>query len=95
MKRRDERQVVEKAHSRPRFVEECVREMIRGLVIAYPELDDNAFVLARQENLETIHQHNVVAERYGLLSEIRSELDSEQHSRRHVTMREWLESDRS
>jgi GTP cyclohydrolase I/GTP cyclohydrolase-4 len=66
--------------------------MIRGLVIAYPELDDMAFVLARQENLETIHQHNVVAERYGLLGEIRGELDSEQHSRHHVTMREWLES---
>jgi GTP cyclohydrolase I/GTP cyclohydrolase-4 len=92
MKRPDERLVVEKAHSRPRFVEDCVREMIRGLVDVYPELDDNAFVLARQENLETIHQHNVVAERHGLLSEIRSELDSEQHSRRHVTMREWLES---
>jgi GTP cyclohydrolase I/GTP cyclohydrolase-4 len=92
MKRPDERLVVEKAHNRPRFVEDCVREMIRGLVIAYPELDDMAFVLARQENLETIHQHNVVAERYGLLGEIRGELDSEQHSRHHVTMREWLES---
>jgi GTP cyclohydrolase I/GTP cyclohydrolase-4 len=92
MKRPDERLVVEKAHNRPRFVEDCVREMIRGLVIAYPELDENAFVLARQENLETIHQHSVVAERHGLLGEIRNELDSEQHSRHHVTMREWLES---
>jgi GTP cyclohydrolase I/GTP cyclohydrolase-4 len=92
MKRPDERLVVEKAHNRPRFVEDCVREMIRGLVIAYPELDENAFVLARQENLETIHQHSVVAERHGLLGEIRNELDSKQHSRHHVTMREWLES---
>jgi GTP cyclohydrolase IV len=92
MKRPDERAVVEKAHSRPRFVEDCVREMIRGLVIACPQLNENAFVLARQENLETIHQHSVVAERHGLLSEIRAELDSEQHSRHHVTMREWLES---
>ena len=92
MKRPDERAVVEKAHSRPRFVEDCVREMIRGLVIAYPELDENTFVIARQENLETIHQHTVVAERHGLLGEIRAELDTEQHSRHHVTMREWLES---
>jgi GTP cyclohydrolase-4 len=92
MKRADERSVVEKAHARPRFVEDCVREMVRGLLAVYPRLDENAFVLARQENLETIHQHSVVAERYGLLSEIRNELDSSEHSRKHVTMREWLES---
>jgi GTP cyclohydrolase IV len=91
MKRSDERAVVEKAHSRPRFVEDCVREMVRGLIAAYPDLDDEAFVLARQENLETIHQHNVVAERYGLLGEIRTELGRGEHSRHHVTTREWLE----
>jgi GTP cyclohydrolase I/GTP cyclohydrolase-4 len=91
MKRSDERAVVEKAHARPRFVEDCVREMIRGLTAAYPELDDDTFVIARQENLETIHQHSVVAERSGLLGEIRSELDSDRHSAHHVTVREWLE----
>ena len=32
MKRSDEGAVVEKAHRRPRFVEDCVREMIRGVV---------------------------------------------------------------
>jgi GTP cyclohydrolase-4 len=92
MKRSDERAVVEKAHRRPRFVEDCVREMIRGVVASLPALDDEAFVLARQENLETIHQHNVVAERYGLVGELRAELDAGTHSRHHVTMREWLES---
>ncbi len=92
MKRADERAVVEKAHRRPRFVEDCVREMVRGLLDSYPQLDDEAFVLARQQNLETIHQHDVVAERHGLVAEIRQELESEIHSRRHVTLREWLES---
>jgi GTP cyclohydrolase I/GTP cyclohydrolase-4 len=92
MKRSDERAVVEKAHRRPRFVEDCVREMIRGLISTLPSLSDDAFVMARQENLETIHQHNVVAERYGLIGELRAELDAGTHSRRHVTMREWLES---
>lgn len=91
MKRSDERAVVEKAHRRPRFVEDCVREMVRGVLSTMPELDDDAFVLARQENLETIHQHNVVAERYGLVCELREELTEGTHSRRHVTMREWLE----
>jgi GTP cyclohydrolase IV len=92
MKRSDELEVVEKAHRRPRFVEDCVREMISGVSDAYPELSDDAFIHARQENLETIHRHSVVAERYGLLSEIREEIASGEHSRHHLTMREWLEA---
>ena len=92
MKRADERAVVEKAHANPRFVEDCVREMIRQVTEIFPELRDGAFVHARQENLETIHRHNVVAERYGLLSEIVGELESGTHSRHHTTMREWLEA---
>ena len=40
MKRADERAVVEKAHRRPRFVEDCVREMIRGVLDAFPQLHD-------------------------------------------------------
>src|SRR5206468_12348202 len=75
MKRSDEAEVVEKAHRRPRFVEDCVREMIRGVADAFPDLADQAFVEARQVNLETIHQHDVVAERFGTLGEIRRELN--------------------
>ena len=74
MKRSDEGHVVEKAHRRPRFVEDCVREMVAGVIDEFPALDDDAFVLARQVNLETIHQHNVVAERTGTMREIREEL---------------------
>jgi GTP cyclohydrolase IV len=47
--------------------------------------------MARQENLETIHRHNVVAERYGTLADLRAELDGGEHRARHRTMREWLE----
>ncbi len=92
MKRADERAVVEKAHANPRFVEDCVREMIRQVTETFPQLRDGAFVHARQENLETIHRHNVVAERYGLLSEIIGELESGEHSRHQTTTREWLEA---
>src|SRR5436853_5669586 len=74
MKRSDEGAVVEKAHRRPRFVEDCVREMVRGVVERLDFLSDRHFVSARQENLETIHQHNVQAERFGLLGEIRGEI---------------------
>jgi GTP cyclohydrolase I/GTP cyclohydrolase-4 len=92
MKRSDEVEVVERAHANPRFVEDCVREMIRRVAAAYPELAEGGFVAARQVNLETIHRHNVVAERSGELSEILSELDGGEHSRHHMTLREWLES---
>jgi GTP cyclohydrolase I/GTP cyclohydrolase-4 len=92
MKRPDELAVVAKAHEQPRFVEDCVREMIRAVVEGYGALPDDAFVMARQENLETIHRHNVVAERYGTLGELRRELASGEHQPRHMTMREWLEA---
>jgi GTP cyclohydrolase I/GTP cyclohydrolase-4 len=92
MKRPDEMAVVVKAHEQPRFVEDCVREMVRQVVEGYPDLPDETFVLARQENLETIHRHNVVAERYGTLGELRKELADGTQRSRHQTMREWLEA---
>jgi GTP cyclohydrolase IV len=92
MKRPDEMSVVVKAHEQPRFVEDCVREMVRQVVEGYPDLPGDAFLTARQENLETIHRHNVVAERYGTLAELRAELRSGEHQPRHLTRREWLEA---
>ena len=92
MKRSDEARVVEKAHRRPRFVEDCVREMIRGTVDAFGMIDDRAFVTARQVNLETIHQHNVIAERYGTFGEIRRELESGIQPDVHTSRRAWLDA---
>jgi GTP cyclohydrolase-4 len=85
MKRSDEGAVVEKAHRRPRFVEDCVDEAIRGALERYGGVRDDAFLSARQENFESINQHNVVAERCGLLGELRRE-----HVGRYTTLREWL-----
>jgi GTP cyclohydrolase I/GTP cyclohydrolase-4 len=92
MKRSDEAHVVEKAHRRPRFVEDCVREMIKGVVDGLPALPDEVFVSARQENLETIHQHNVIAERFGTLGEIRAELVTGRQAAEHMSRRAWLDS---
>ncbi len=91
MKRSDEVEVVEKAHGRPRFVEDCVREMVRMASERFGSLGEGAFVYARQENLETIHKHNVVAERSGLLHDLRREIDSGEHLPHHLNMREWLD----
>ncbi len=92
MKRSDEATVVEKAHRNPRFVEDVVREMVRRVAEAYPGLRDGGFLLARQENLETIHRHTVVAERSGGFAEVLDEIETGRHSQRHLSAREWLEA---
>ena len=91
LKRPDEAAVIEKAHRRPRFVEDCVREAVRMTVERFADLGESAFVMSRQENLETIHNHNVVAERHGLLGELARELAEDEPSARQVSMREWLD----
>jgi GTP cyclohydrolase I/GTP cyclohydrolase-4 len=92
LKRSDEGAVVEKAHRRPRFVEDCVREMLGAVLDRYDALPDHAFVSARQENLGTVHQHNVVAERFGLVGELRAERRTGVASLHHVSAREWLDT---
>jgi GTP cyclohydrolase-4 len=91
MKRPDEHAVVERAHRRPRFVEDCVREQVRMALEELSEFEPDTFIMARQENLETIHQHNVVAERSGLLGEMAAEAVGGERAAHHVTMREWLD----
>jgi GTP cyclohydrolase IV len=90
LKRPDELYVVDKAHRNPRFVEDVVREMLRAVVEEYAELPGDAFVLARQENFEGIHEHNAFAERFGVLDEIRPELAGEAFAGRHTSLDEWL-----
>src|SRR5919198_1052459 len=90
LKRADELHVVEHAHLQPRFVEDSVRISLRDTLATYPELDDDDFLLARQVNLETIHSHDVVAERYGTAAELRGELDGGDPAERHTELREWL-----
>jgi GTP cyclohydrolase I/GTP cyclohydrolase-4 len=92
LKRPDELFVVEHAHLQPRFVEDSVRIALRDTLAAYAELADDDFVLSRQVNLETIHTHDVVAERYGRVGELRAELDGAGPVERHTELREWLSS---
>lgn len=74
LKREDELEVVEKAHKNPMFVEDSVRKMAFELLKAYPNAPDDLIVFLRQENEESIHQHNVVAERVAKIGELRNEL---------------------
>jgi GTP cyclohydrolase I/GTP cyclohydrolase-4 len=90
LKRPDELFVVEHAHLQPRFVEDVVRHALAETVERYPGLADDDFLLARQVNFETIHDHDVVAERYGLVGELRGELATGDPAERHTELREWL-----
>jgi GTP cyclohydrolase-4 len=90
LKRPDELFVVEHAHLQPRFVEDSVRLALKGVLDAYPGLGDGDFVYSRQVNLETIHTHDVLAERYGLIGELRRELDQGGPLEHHTELREWL-----
>jgi GTP cyclohydrolase IV len=92
LKRSDEGAVVERAHRRPRFVEDCVREMLGAVLDRYDDLPDHAFVAACQEVMGTVHQHNVMAERYSLVGELRAERRTGVAPPHHTSMREWLEA---
>jgi MptA/FolE2 family GTP cyclohydrolase len=92
LKRPDELYLVEQAHAHARFVEDSVRLALAGVLGTY-DLDDDDFLLSRQVNFETIHDHDVVAERYGTVGELRSELEGARPSA-HTELREWLTAER-
>jgi GTP cyclohydrolase I/GTP cyclohydrolase-4 len=89
MKRPDELYVVEHAHLQPRFVEDSVRFAIKETLERYQDLGDDDFVFSQQVNLETIHRHDVVAERTGTVGELRAELAGDVAAR-HTELRDWL-----
>ena len=90
LKRPDELFVVEHAHLQPRFVEDSVRIALKGVLDSYAALDDSDFVFSRQVNLETIHTHDVLAERFGTVGELRRELEHGGPLEHHTGLDEWL-----
>jgi GTP cyclohydrolase-4 len=76
LKRPDEAVVVARAHSNPKFVEDCVRTMAQKVVQTFVDLPDDAAVTLKQINEESIHQHNAFAERVATIGELRAELAS-------------------
>jgi GTP cyclohydrolase-4 len=90
LKRPDELFVVEHAHLQPRFVEDSVRAALCETLDRYPRLGEGDFLSARQVNLETIHAHQVVAERFGTAGELRGELAEGVPAGHHTDLREWL-----
>ena len=89
LKRPDELFVVEHAHLQPRFVEDSVRYALSATLERYPDLADDDFVHSRQVNLETIHRHDVLAERSSTVGELRGELDG-RATAAPTELRDWL-----
>ena len=90
LKRPDELFVVEHAHLQPRFVEDSVRHALRDAIETLPQLEDDDFLLSKQVNFETIHVHDVVAERFGTVGELRGELTTGEPSSQQTTLAAWL-----
>ena len=65
----------------------------RKVELATEDTESNPASGARKlRNLiQRARKHNVTAERFGLLGEMRAELSSGVHSPHHVSMREWLD----
>ena len=74
LKREDELEVVKEAHLNPRFVEDAVRLMAKKAVEIFISAPDEARIYFRQINEESIHQHDVIAERIATMGELRNEL---------------------
>jgi GTP cyclohydrolase IV len=71
LKRKMEGELVVRAHDKPMFVEDVVREILGKVVDLYPGLPDDTHVVARSEAQESIHKHNAYAERVTVLGELR------------------------
>ena len=71
LKRRDEAELVLRAHAKPKFVEDVVRDMLSAVLTKYQDLSDDVLVIARSESEESIHKHNAFAERITTLGELR------------------------
>lgn len=73
LKRQSEGLLVLKAHEQPKFVEDVVRDMLRGVLDVYPNLPAEATLLAQSRAEESIHKHDAYAERSTTVGELRAE----------------------
>jgi len=76
LKRPDERQLILNAHRNPKFTEDVVRTMLKNFLEKYGgKLSDDTLLIAQQESYESVHGHNVYAERILTLRELKEEVN--------------------
>jgi GTP cyclohydrolase IV len=71
LKRKNEGELVLRAHEHPKFVEDVVRGVLKGVIEAYPGLPDETVIFARSVSEESIHKHDAYAERETTFGELR------------------------
>jgi len=71
LKRKEEAELVIKAHNKPKFVEDVVRDILSAVLKTYKGLPDEVIVIVQSESEESIHKHNAFAERVTTLGELR------------------------
>jgi GTP cyclohydrolase-4 len=74
LKRPSEALIIEAAHKKTKFTEDVVREILWRLAKKYRNFPDGARVFANVYSEESVHKHDIVAERAATLGEIRSEI---------------------
>jgi GTP cyclohydrolase-4 len=74
LKRPAEATVVENAHRRTMFTEDVVREALNAVSKAYGNFPDDVAVFVQMYSNESVHRHDIIAERTTTLGEIRQEM---------------------
>jgi len=74
LKRPAEASVIVEAHGKARFTEDVVREILGALVKKYASFPDEIRVFVQAYSQESVHKHDIVAERMATLGEIRREI---------------------
>ena len=77
LKRPAEASLIVKAHSKARFTEDVVREILGDLVRKYVNFPDEIRVFVQAYSQESVHKHDIIAERMTTLGEIRREINTE------------------
>lgn len=76
LKKEDEIALVKRAAERPRFAEDCLRLMAKGIIDRFPDLPDQVGVSLYIKSLESIHAHDFIARRESPLGVLREEISS-------------------
>jgi len=74
LKRAEEAELVRRAVRNPRFVEDCIRFMMKNFAKSFPNLPDSTVVTFKQVSNESVHKHDFMAERTINLRELRKTL---------------------
>lgn len=76
LKRPAEASVIVEAFNRARFTEDVVREILGAIVEKYAKFPDETHVFVQARSQESVHKHDIIAERTATLGEIKREIAS-------------------